>query len=121
MKIIGKFREFPLTEVILYGTPIYTIQELLKNDINIEKKIQEYKPRKFKPAGHEEFILPDRALRHQIVLSKEVSEILKIKLYSTPMSAEAIRLLKLEPIESAEKKERLARSLKALTSNLQSS
>ncbi len=114
MKIIAKFREFPETEVLLFRVPVETIQQLLETDFSIEKKVQEYKPRKFKPAEKENFIMPDPALRHQIVLNKEVSGILKIRLYSAPMSAEAIRLLKLEPIESAEKKERLARSLQVL-------
>ena len=115
MKIIGKFREFPLTEIFLYGTSFERIRFLLEDDSNIEKKVQEYKPRKL-PS---KIVPPDFTKRHQVVLSKEALGVLKIKLYSIPMNAKSIKELKLEPIEGAEKKERLQESLQRLTSNSQ--
>lgn len=114
MKIIARFQEFPKTEILLFKVPIEHIEWLLREDPNIGKKIQEYKPRKFIPSGQKEPIMPNLTLRHQIVLEKEVPGILKIKLYSHSFSAKEVRGLKLEPIESVEKKEKLEKALKIL-------
>lgn len=119
MKVIGRFNEFPQTEVILYRASIDDIMNLLKHNRNIEKKVQEHRVRKVQYVNrHGKLMTPNPTLRHQIVLSKAVPWILNVKIYSVPMNAKTIRNLKLEPIESVEKKEKTEEALQILTNSV---
>jgi hypothetical protein len=118
MKLIGKYQEFPNTEILLFKTPMNIIKAIIKNNKNIEIKVKEYIPRKYKieRPGQLEYNIPaNKTLRHQIIITQEVPYTLKVKLYSVPIDAEIIRELNLEPIESAEKKERISKSLYTLS------
>ena len=109
MKLIGKLTEYTINEISLYAAPLSTIQELINKHSNVEKIIQEYKPRKKKIQNKDGTTIekpPDFSLRHQIVLTFDLTFV-KIKIYSFPTNYQEIEKMGFESIPKAKTKEKI--------------
>tara|TARA_R100000789_G_C2977551_1_gene142481 strand:+ start:31 stop:531 length:501 start_codon:yes stop_codon:yes gene_type:complete len=121
MKLFGKFNEYTLNDIYLYGTPSHIIKGLItKSDTEII--VKEYKPKAFKQPIKddkgkiigEKKIIQDKSYRHQVVAIQNLG-FAKISVYSVPLGYKEIEELKLEPIDKAIKKEKLELSLEKFT------
>jgi len=119
MKLFGKFSEYTLNDIYLYGTPSHIIKGLMTKS-DTEVIVKEYKPKTFKKEqryGSNNTpieIKQDKAQRHQVIAIQDLG-FAKISIYSIPLGYEEIEKLGLEPIENAIKKEKLELSLEKFT------
>jgi hypothetical protein len=125
MKLFGKFSEYTINDICLYGTPSHIIKDLMTKS-GTEIRVKEYKPKTFKKANkmyerdsldtitEEIEVKQDKAQRHQVIAIQDLG-FAKISVYSIPLGYKEIEKLGLEPIETAVRKEKLALSLEKFT------
>tara|TARA_Y100000310_G_scaffold130679_1_gene129810 strand:+ start:7887 stop:8420 length:534 start_codon:yes stop_codon:yes gene_type:complete len=127
MKLFGKFNEYTINDICLYGTPSHIIKDLMTKS-GTEIRVKEYKPKTFKKTRTREKdkrdsldtiteeieVKQDKAQRHQVIAIQDLG-FAKISVYSIPLGYKEIEKLGLEPIETAVRKEKLALSLEKFT------
>ena len=125
MKLIGRYHEFSINEIMLYGTDADSLKGIIARP-GVDVIVKEYRPKKKKrerkiydPKTKEyrmeiEVIPPNLFLRHQVLATQDLGYA-KVSIYSYPMDTHQVERLGLKPIEAATKKERTAEAVDKLT------
>ena len=115
MKLIGKFREYYLNEILLYAVPPSTLETIINKDPTADVKVKEFRIKTFtrNDVYEETKFTPDGTERHQVLVIKDLG-FLKLHLYSMRLDAAGVKRMGLKPDPAIAKKEVTARSVNKL-------